>query len=66
MVNNARKMNSLCEIDLIFVDMILVEENCQSDSKFSNKASSTHIREHLSRKDEENNTTESSKDDNLI
>lgn len=53
MVNELRKKNGLNELDLVFVDMILVEENKEvEDHKFSNKASSTQIREFISKIEE--------------
>ena len=46
MINEARIKNGLKELDLIFVDMILVDEN-EHSKKFSNKTSSTYIRQYL-------------------
>ena len=52
MVNDARKKNGLNELDLIFVEMILVEEDANDDNKFSNKTSSTHIRAYLAHEEQ--------------
>jgi phosphopantetheine adenylyltransferase len=48
MVNDARVKNGLGEVDLVFVDMILAHQN-QKLKNYSNKVSSTNIREYLSR-----------------
>ena len=47
MVNEARTKNDLNTLALVFVDMILCEENANDDNKFSNKTSSTFIRAYL-------------------
>ena len=44
MVNDERKKNGLKELDLVFVDMILVGEDSSDENRFSNKTSSTLIR----------------------
>lgn len=44
-INKARADNGLPSVDLVFADMILVSE--QEEQKFSNKMSSTLIRNHL-------------------
>jgi hypothetical protein len=46
--------------------MIYVEGNHPSDSKFSNKASSTNIREFLCKKDEESNSKASTREESLL
>jgi phosphopantetheine adenylyltransferase len=46
MVNAKRKENGLDPVELVFVDMVKVEEN-ETDAKFSNKMSSTLIRKKL-------------------
>lgn len=54
MINQKRKENGLPEVDLVFVNMILVQENQDEvEEKFSNKTSSTYIREYISKKEEE-------------
>lgn len=47
MVNEARRNNGLKELDLVFVEMILAEEDANNDNKFSNKTSSSLIRAYL-------------------
>jgi len=52
MVNDARAHNGLKPLTLVFVDMILAEvseEDRATASQFSNKTSSTFIREYLSK-----------------
>ena len=47
MINDARALNGLKPLDLIFADMIIAdfkEENQNLQSQFSNKTSSTYIR----------------------
>lgn len=46
MINNQRKENGLEPVELVFVDMVKVEET-ENDTKFSNKMSSTLIRHKL-------------------
>ena len=46
MINAKRKENGLEPIELVFVDMVKVEET-ETDAKFSNKMSSTLIRQKL-------------------
>lgn len=46
MINEKRKENNLEPIELVFVDMVKVEET-ENDTKFSNKMSSTLIRQKL-------------------
>jgi phosphopantetheine adenylyltransferase len=49
MVNDERVKNNLLPIELIFVDMIMVNETeGEEKGRFSNKTSSTYIREYLS------------------
>lgn len=67
MVNDARKENGLSELDLVFVNMILVEENNDDhENKFSNKTSSTYIREYIAKKEDldRQNAGRSTKNDN--
>ncbi len=47
MINEAREAKGLPKLDLVFVDMILAETE-HSEKNFSNKLSSTHIRQYLS------------------
>lgn len=50
MVNDARASNGLNEVSLVFVDMVLADvSEEQHASQFSNKTSSTFIREYLSK-----------------
>jgi len=46
MINNQRKDNGLEPIELVFVDMVKVEDTA-NDAKFSNKMSSTLIRQKM-------------------
>lgn len=48
MVNSAREANSLKPLRLVFVDMILADVT-KEDSSFSNKTSSTYIREYIAK-----------------
>jgi phosphopantetheine adenylyltransferase len=48
MVNDAREKNGLGIVDLLFVDMILADAD-SSEKNYSNKLSSTNIREYLSK-----------------
>ena len=50
MINDARTKNGLPSIELVFVDMILAEELKEDQNKFSNKTSSTYIREYLAQR----------------
>lgn len=50
MINKAREEAGLKPLDLVFVDMILADENKDTQNKFSNKTSSTYIREYLANK----------------
>jgi pantetheine-phosphate adenylyltransferase len=51
MVNDARSAKGLGPLDLVFVDMILAEvKEEERASQFSNKTSSTYIREYLASK----------------
>ena len=52
MINAQRKENGLEPVELVFVDMVKVEET-ETDAKFSNKMSSTLIRERLLEKENE-------------
>ena len=47
MINDVRKNNGLSELELVFVDMILAEQDLNKKN-FSNKVSSTNIRQFLS------------------
>lgn len=47
-INDAREANGLNQVPLVFVDMILVSD--QDCEKFSNKMSSTLIRNHIANK----------------
>jgi cytidyltransferase-like protein len=47
MINDARAKNGLGSLDLLFVDMILADAD-SSEKNYSNKLSSTNIREYLS------------------
>ena len=47
MINEKRKENDISELPLVFVDMIIAKVNDDSGEKFSNKMSSTLIREFL-------------------
>jgi phosphopantetheine adenylyltransferase len=46
MINATREKNGLKPVELVFVDMVKVEET-ENDAKFSNKMSSTLIRQKL-------------------
>ena len=48
LVNEARMNNGLKKLDLLFVDMILASSD-EQEKNFSNKLSSTNIREYLSK-----------------
>lgn len=48
LVNEARINNGLHKLDLLFVDMILASSD-EKEKNFSNKLSSTNIREYLSK-----------------
>ncbi|TNV77819.1 hypothetical protein FGO68_gene2445 [Halteria grandinella] len=48
MINEARERNSLHPLRLVFVDMILSEVT-EDDNSFSNKTSSTYIREYIAK-----------------
>ena len=51
MVNDARSAKGLEPLELVFVDMILAEvKEEERASQFSNKTSSTYIREYLASK----------------
>ncbi len=50
MINTARTKNDLPPLDLVFIDMILAEENVADPKSFSNKTSSSYIRQYLDRK----------------
>ncbi len=47
MINEVRSKNGIKPLDLVFVDMILAETDVNSKN-FSNKLSSTNIRQYLS------------------
>jgi phosphopantetheine adenylyltransferase len=47
MINEKRKENNLNELPLVFVDMIIAKVNEDTTEQFSNKMSSTLIREYL-------------------
>ena len=50
LINAARKEIDNKDLDIVFVDMILAESQKDSESsKFSNKTSSTYIREYLAK-----------------
>ena len=46
-MNNARKQNHLKELPFVFVDMIMVSESQSGTPEFSNKMSSSLIRNHI-------------------
>ena len=48
MVNEARERNGLKPVQLVFVDMIL-SDIVEGGAEFSNKTSSTHIREYIAK-----------------
>ena len=48
MINAAREQHGLPHVEMVFVDMILAEEQPDNHNKFSNKTSSTYIRQYLS------------------
>eukprot|EP00347_Sterkiella_histriomuscorum_P023330 403335061 len=50
MINEARTKVGLNQVEMVFVDMILAEEQTDSQNKFSNKTSSTYIRQYLANK----------------
>lgn len=50
MINDARAKNNLPALNLVFVDMILAEEETANVKNFSNKTSSTYIRRYLNEK----------------
>ena len=48
MINDAREKDGLGIVDLLFVDMILADAD-STEKNYSNKLSSTNIREYLSK-----------------
>lgn len=52
MINDARQLNGLAAVDLLFVDMILADADSQ-EKNYSNKLSSTNIREYLSKQQQQ-------------
>lgn len=49
MINEKRKENQIPELPLVFVDMIIAKVNENTGEEFSNKMSSTLIREFLAK-----------------
>ena len=67
MINEERAKRGLHPLDLVFVNMILAEEDKDDhEQKFSNKTSSTYIREYIAKREEEErqSTGGSTKDEN--
>jgi hypothetical protein len=54
MINAAREKNGLNTLALVFVDMILAEEESANAKSFSNKTSSSYIRKYLDEKFDRN------------
>ncbi|CDW78682.1 pantetheine-phosphate adenylyltransferase [Stylonychia lemnae] len=54
MINEARASRGLPPLDLVFVDIILAEEEKDNQIKFGNKTSSTQIRQYLSQQKQVN------------
>ena len=52
MINETRAKNGLNSLDLLFVDMILASQD-ESEKNYSNKLSSSNIREYLSKQKED-------------
>ena len=48
-INARRKENGLPELEIVYADMVKVSDSDDESQKFSNKMSSTLIREHLSK-----------------